>query len=289
MKRELANTADQSANLLAAITRAAGDPSVDVDKMERLLAMARTLESDRARRAYAKAKAEFQRLAPVVPRNREIAIRGVVQSRYAALEDIIAATGHLLAELGFSISWDSTFEGRTQTVVCTLLHEDGHSESARFSCGDESSGSKNPVQAVASAMTYGKRYALSSVLGIVTAEEDDDAFAAASAKSARPEAAPAANPFGGKPVPATRPAIAASPPDQSGDHRQGIHAEVEKRCAESHITPDQMEQALCCLFGKDVTWTALTPLRLSRILTPEKWAQVMAAHHEQTEGGEDAA
>ena len=41
-------------NLLAAIVRAASDPSVDVDKMERLMAMQERLEARQAKAAYTK-------------------------------------------------------------------------------------------------------------------------------------------------------------------------------------------------------------------------------------------
>ena len=64
-------------------------------------------------------------------------------------------------------------------MVCIVHHVEGHSERTAFPVPIDRAARMNDTQKVGSALTYGRRYALCAALGIVTAEEDDDAIAAA--------------------------------------------------------------------------------------------------------------
>jgi hypothetical protein len=60
------------------------------------------------------------------------------------------------------------------TVICVIGHADGYSEEAsKLSAAPDTSGSKNPIQSIGSAVTYLERYTLRAALGLAAAKDDD--------------------------------------------------------------------------------------------------------------------
>ena len=172
------------ASLLSVIARAAADPNVDIDKLERLLEMQERVLARNARAAYYSALAELQPKLPVIAENGAISTdRGkTVQSTYALWEDVNEAIRPMLAEYGFSLTFKVS---RTQDQIITtgiLSHREGHSEETELSLPTDTSGSKNAVQAVGSSTSYGKRYTAFALLNITSRGEDDDGQ-----KGGRPE------------------------------------------------------------------------------------------------------
>lgn len=166
--------------IVSMIERAALDPRVDMDKMERLLAMQERIFDRNARMAYAAALATMQPLMPVITERGGIKnSAGAVQSRYALWEDINDAIKPILAAHGFALSFrtGTTAEGKI-TVTGILSHREGHQEETTISLPHDSSGSKNAVQAVGSSTSYGKRYTATALLNITSRGEDDDGKAA---------------------------------------------------------------------------------------------------------------
>lgn len=166
--------------IVSMIERAALDPRVDMDKMERLLAMQERIFDRNARMAYAAALATMQPKMPVITERGGIKnSAGAVQSRYALWEDINDAIKPILAEHGFALSFrtGTTTEGKI-TVTGILSHREGHQEETTISLPHDSSGSKNAVQAVGSSTAYGKRYTATALLNITSRGEDDDGKAA---------------------------------------------------------------------------------------------------------------
>lgn len=179
---------EQPATMLEIVQRAAIDPRVDVDKLERLMAMAERVKAQEAQMAYAKALAKMQPTLPVIDRKGRIVIynkadndkpeheRRVVQSTsFARWEDIHDAITPILSKSGFALSFkpDVATDGKI-VVTGVLRHKDGHQEEASITLPHDSSGSKNPVQAVGSTLSYGKRYAATMLLNLLTRDEDDD-------------------------------------------------------------------------------------------------------------------
>ena len=62
-------------------------------------------------------------------------------------------------------------------VTAIITHKDGHREQSTGLYPFDKSGSKNDIQAVGSAISYGKRYQQNALLNITTHGEDDDGFA----------------------------------------------------------------------------------------------------------------
>jgi ERF superfamily len=173
--------------MLAMIERAARDPSVNIEKMERLFTMRAEMEARQARAAFAAALAAMQPELPTIDRKGKIKIEksGVViqSTAYVLFEDINEAIRPVLAAHGFALTFKSgtTPEGKI-TVTGILSHSQGHSEDTTLVLMHDSSGSKNAVQAIGSSISYGKRYTAMMLLNITSRavpDADDDAKAAA--------------------------------------------------------------------------------------------------------------
>jgi len=164
----------ESAAIISMIERAARDPAVDIDKMERLLLMRERMEQGRAKTAYLAALAGMQAEMPAAVRRG----KGHNGKDYARFEDIIEAIRPVLVKHGFSISYRTAQDDKSIRVTGVLGHKDGHSESTDIVLPADTSGSKNIVQAWGSSTSYGKRYVSLTLLGIATEREDDDGRAA---------------------------------------------------------------------------------------------------------------
>ena len=118
-----------------------------------------------------KALASFQ--AQVVnPKNS--AVNPYHNHRYAPLGEILATVRPVLGKHGLAVAQDTKVEGETVVITTTLLHESGE-----FMETDPlilPAGVKGQVtaQTIGAAITYGRRYQLSALLGI-SSEDDDDA------------------------------------------------------------------------------------------------------------------
>ena len=162
-------------NILSVIARAAADPNVDIDKLERLLEMQERVIARNAKAAYYDALAELQPKLPVIAEKGGIKDRnGNVQSTYALWEDVNEAIRPILAEHGFSLTFKVSRASDQITTTGILAHREGHSEQTELSLPTDTSGSKNAVQAVGSSTSYGKRYTAFALLNITSTGEDDD-------------------------------------------------------------------------------------------------------------------
>jgi hypothetical protein len=78
---------------------------------------------------------------------------------------------------GFALTFRTDFTNGI-TVTGVLSHSAGHREETSITLPADASGSKNAVQAVASTVSYGKRYTAGALLNLTSHGEDDDAYAA---------------------------------------------------------------------------------------------------------------
>ncbi|MCB5173687.1 ERF family protein [Microvirga lenta] len=169
----------ESAAIIQVIERAAMNPAVDIDKMERLLEMQERIMNRNAKAAYTAALAAMQPDLPVITERGGIKDRsGKVQSTYALWEDINEAIKPILAKHGFALSFRTGQEDGKIVVTGVLSHRDGHSEETTMFLPIDASGSKNAVQAVGSSTSYGKRYTAQALLNLTSRGEDDDGSAA---------------------------------------------------------------------------------------------------------------
>lgn len=181
----------QSDAFLAMIERAARDPSVDIDKMERLFQMHERAAASRAKAAYLAALAEMQPKLPVIAKlgtinKNEKDERGnktggqVAMTKYAKWEDINEAITPILGEHGFTLTHriSQPTEARI-SVTAVLGHREGHTEETSMALPIDNTGAKNNVQGWGSSVSYGKRYTSTAILNLTMRGEDDDGKAAA--------------------------------------------------------------------------------------------------------------
>lgn len=118
--------------------------------------------------ALAKAQAELENAS-------KNAANPHFRSRYADLAEVLNTTRPVLARHGLSVLQSTNFDGELGAVFVqtVLAHASGGHVTATSSC----TVSKGDAQALGSATTYLRRYALAAIAGI--AQEDDDGNAAA--------------------------------------------------------------------------------------------------------------
>ncbi|MER0576985.1 ERF family protein [Pseudomonas aeruginosa] len=170
----------ESATVLQVIQKAASDPSCDIEKLERLMAMHERMQARQAEQQYTEALAAMQQELPA------IAERGDANGRYsyALWEDINERLKPILAKHGFALTFRTPRNEKGVEVEGVLSHRGGHSERTSMLLPADTSGNKNAVQAVASSVSYGKRYTAGALLNYTTHGEDDDAFSAVSQQPA---------------------------------------------------------------------------------------------------------
>lgn len=168
----------EGAALLSMIERMARDPSIDPDRIERFLLMAREARSEQARVAYATAMAACQAELPRVVRDAKNTHSG---ARYARLESIARATAPVITGHGFSLSFSTGEASKPDWVriLCTVRHSAGHQEVHHLdlppdAAGAQGKANKTAIQAVGSTITYGRRYVTLQIFNIALADDPDD-------------------------------------------------------------------------------------------------------------------
>lgn len=170
---------DFNGGLLAVIEKAARDPNVDVDKMERLFALQERLLARQAETEYAEAKARAQAEMPQIKRTGD---NQQTKSSYAELDVIAAKVDPIMAKNGFSLSY-GTAESHLDNhyrVTCRLRHrggffEDFHADIPADTVGMKGTANKTATHGFGSTMTYGRRYLKLLVWDIATTDDDGNA------------------------------------------------------------------------------------------------------------------
>lgn len=146
-----------------------------MEVLEKLLALQERWEANQARRAFEEAITAAKAHMPIIAKNRTVSYGGAGKTSYKHedLAEIARTVDPVLGEHGLSYRFRTNqIDGRV-SVTCIVSHRDGHSEENTLSSGYDTSGSKNPIQAIGSAVTYLQRYALKAALGLAASDEDD--------------------------------------------------------------------------------------------------------------------
>ena len=149
----------------------------DLEKLEKLLDLQIKWEANEARKAYNKAMAEFKSNPPKIEKDRKVGYqtaKGKVGYSHASLYNVVDKVSAELSKHGLSATWRTTQNEKLITVTCRITHEKGHHEETSLSAPADESGSKNVIQAIGSTVTYLERYALLSLTGLATYEQDTD-------------------------------------------------------------------------------------------------------------------
>lgn len=159
--------------LMRIIERAAAQPEFDLARIDRLLDLKERWDALEAKKAFAAAKVEFKKHAPVITKNKTVTY-GTTSYDHATHDEVTSKISAALALYGFTHDWKIAQAENRITVTCILSHVGGHSESVELSSVNDGSGGKNSIQAIASANTYLQRYTLLAVTGLSTSDMPDD-------------------------------------------------------------------------------------------------------------------
>jgi hypothetical protein len=170
-------TVPQAGGLLGAISRAASDPAMDMDKVERLFAMQQALQKQQAETAFNGALARAQSHIVPVAHN---AKNDQTNSKYAKLAAINKAITPIYTAEGFSVSFDtadSPKDGYLRTVA-TLSHAEGHSRQYHLDMPPDEMGAKGTVNktkvhATGSTSSYARRYLVCMIFNVTTEDDAD--------------------------------------------------------------------------------------------------------------------
>jgi ERF superfamily len=144
----------------------------DPATLERLLAMYERWEANEARKAYQKAIAAARGKIKPVFKNLGANL-GSGRRPYEDLAEIERSVVPALSANGLSYRFKTELEDGQIIVTCYVEHKDGHFEQSTMSSEPDNSGSKSPIQAIGSAVTYLKRITLKAALGLSTTDQKD--------------------------------------------------------------------------------------------------------------------
>lgn len=180
-------------SVLKILADAAADPNVNPEKMRALLDMQKDIRAEEAKQAFTAAFIAMRPHLPTIGATGRIVIekhgKRIQNTPYATFNEIHRSVTPILSEHGFVLSFapDALDDGRL-VMTATLEHREGHTKHGRMVLPAETSGSKNNVQGVGSAVSYGKRYLMVTMLNLISEakeDADDDGQQAGSLSAAR--------------------------------------------------------------------------------------------------------
>lgn len=134
-----------------------------------------TIKMSESIASLAKAYAQFQQ---EVSNPSNTAKNPQFKSNYAPLDEVINTAKPVLAKYGLSVLQSTGSEGEAIKIVSILMHESGEyiqSDELTLPAYQTKGGGVKEfnAQGAGSAITYGRRYSLSAILGLASEDDDD--------------------------------------------------------------------------------------------------------------------
>jgi hypothetical protein len=152
------------------------NPDVDVAKLQAIIDMKHREEDRQAKRAYVAAMNEFRAACPQIFKTKTVdfaTAKGRTHYKHAGLAEAMAQIKSALSDYDLVPSWRTQVGDGSVEVTCVVTHAEGHSETTAMVAPFDTSGNKNNIQAIGSAVTYLQRYTLFVLLGLAAADDDD--------------------------------------------------------------------------------------------------------------------
>ncbi len=165
-------------SLLEVIAKAASDPSVDMDKMERLFVMHERMQARGSEIAFNEAlNAAQAEMRPIYTN----ASNPQTKSRYATFDKLDKALRPIYTKHGFSLSFDEgdSLKPEHVRVICYVSHVAGHTRTYHRDMPADGKGAKGgdvmtKTHAAGAAGSYGARYLLKGIFNVAVGEDDQD-------------------------------------------------------------------------------------------------------------------
>ena len=153
-----------------------------IEVLAKLMDLEEKREKSLARKAFDAAIADAKNEMPVIVKNRSVdftSAKGRTNYKHEDLAEIARTIDPVLGKFGLSYRFRTNVQNGTVVVTCIVSHRDGHSEENSLPADIDTSGNKNHLQAVGSAVTYLSRYTLKAALGLAASNDDDGQAAGA--------------------------------------------------------------------------------------------------------------
>lgn len=164
-------------NLLAAITRAAADPTIDIEKVDRLVSLHERLQETAAKAAFNDAMAAAQAEMAPISKN---ASNPQTRSKYATFDKLDAAARPIYTKHGFSLSYDTgECQKPEHVLVLAYVARGAYMRTYRIELPADGKGPKGndvmtKTHAAMAAVSYGKRGLLKAIFNLAEGEGDKD-------------------------------------------------------------------------------------------------------------------
>ena len=169
---------DNATSILQVIERAAQNPSVDPDKMERLLTIYERVKDKQAETAYNVSMNQAQANVSEVVTDLK---NSQTNSRYASFTALDRILRPIYIDAGFSLSFDTGDAPAPDMVrvLCLVAHRDGFKRIYHIDMPADGKGAKGgdvmtKTHAAGSAVSYGMRYLLKMIFNVAVRDPDDD-------------------------------------------------------------------------------------------------------------------
>ncbi len=180
--------------IFSIIERAARDPAVDIDKMERLIAMQERVQSNRAQLEFDNAMAEAQEAMRAIKPDGD---NNQTKSKYATYAALDQATRPIYSKHGFALSFntgDATNPAEVR-MLCTVSHRGGHRQEYKIDMPADGKGPQGAAvmtrtHATGAAASYGQRYLLKMIFNLAVGDIDDDGNGASADEDIERQAGP---------------------------------------------------------------------------------------------------
>lgn len=176
--REVVAPASESAAIFQIIERAARDPNVDLDKMERLMAMRERELNRQAEQAFNEAMKAAQAEMRAISAD---ATNTQTRSKYATYAKLDAALRPIYTKHGFSVSFDEDDSPKPDHIRCLayVAHTGGHTRTYHKDMPADGKGAKGgdvmtKTHATGAASSYGQRYLMKNIWNVAVGEDDTD-------------------------------------------------------------------------------------------------------------------
>lgn len=179
-KKEIAipQSSDPVTATIQMIERAAMNPDVDIDKMERLMSMQERMMDRNAETQFNQAMSIAQSEVGFINTDLE---NGQTHSRYASYAQMDRALRPVYTRHGFALSFntDPVEKEEMVRVVCYVTHKAGHTRTYSIDMPADGKGAKggavmSTTHATGAASSYGMRYLLKLIFNVAIGEDDTD-------------------------------------------------------------------------------------------------------------------
>ena len=171
-------TLPDAAPILSLIERAARDPAVDIDKMERLILMQERVQARQNQAEFDVAMADAQEAMRAISPDKD---NNQTKSKYATYAALDHAVRPIYARHGFALSFNTGDAPNPAEVrvLCTVSHRSGHRQQYKIDMPADGKGPQGAAvmtrtHATGAAASYGQRYLLKLIFNLAVGDVDDD-------------------------------------------------------------------------------------------------------------------